>query len=273
MAFRFIPHGSVKSPSQLALLTCWDRLAAGRRLPAFAELKLEPGLHDPKQLVAWNIEGEGRLQKFRAVYQGENVGDVFNAAWAGKTMEQVVPMSLRRVTLDAAKECATGGAPVYAIYSTIDANDVRVECHRLLLPFGGEDGKVEQMLASLQLNVIETRKKVLTHFGMQTDVLLTGRIKPGFTLPKAEPATIAVKTGKDKRRAARRDIKRTARLSFARQNLVCTVRNVSATGASIQVADVSAIPDSFRLVMEMETAARRCVVVWRKTTQVGVKFT
>jgi len=251
----------VKSPSQLALLTCWDRLAAGRRLPAFAELKLEPGLHDLKQLVAWNIEGEGRLQKFRAVYQGENVGDVFNAAWAGKTMEQVVPMSLRRVALDAAKECATGGSPVYAIYSTIDANDVRVECHRLLLPFGGEDGKVE------------TRKKVLTHFGMQTDVLLTGRIKPGFTLPKAEPATIAVKTGRDKRRAARRDIKRTARLSFARQNLVCTVRNVSATGASIQVADVSAIPDSFGLVMEMETAARRCVVVWRKTTHVGVKFT
>lgn len=272
MAFRFIPHGSVKSPSQQALLTCWDRLAAGRRLPAFAELKLEPGLHDPKQLVAWNVEGEGRLQKFRAVYQGENIADIFNAAWAGKTMEQVVPMSLRRVTLDAAKECAAGGAPVYAIYSTIDANDVRVDCHRLLLPFGAS-GKVEQMLASLQLTVIDTRKRILTHFGIQTDVLLTGRIKPGFTLPKAEPAVNAAKTGKEKRRASRRDIKRAARISFAKQNLLCTVRNVSATGASIQVTDVSAIPDSFRLVMEMETAARRCVVVWRKTTQVGVKFT
>jgi PilZ domain-containing protein len=273
MAFRFIPHASVKSPSQLALLTCWDKLAAGRRLPAFAELKLEPGLHDPKQLVAWNIEGEGRLQKFRAVYQGEGIADVFNTAWAGKTMEQVVPMSLRRLTLDAAKECATGGCPVYAIYSTIDANDVRVECQRLLLPFGGEDGKVEQMLASLQLTVVDTRKRILTHFGMQADVLLIGRIKPGFTLPEAEPATTVGKTGKDERRAARRNIKRTARLSFARQNLVCTVRNVSATGASIQVANVDTIPDSFQLVMEMETAARRCVVVWRKATQIGVKFT
>ena len=162
MAFRFIPHASVKSPSQLALLTCWDKLAAGRRLPAFAELKLEPGLHDPKQLVAWKVEGEGRLQKFRAVYQGEGIADVFNTAWAGKTMEQVVPMSLRRLTLDAANECATGGCPVYAIYSTIDANDVRVECQRLLLPFGGEDGKVEQMLASLQLTVVDTRKRILT---------------------------------------------------------------------------------------------------------------
>lgn len=271
MAYRFLPHSSVKSPSQLALLTCWDKLAAGRRLPALEELKLEPGLHDPKQLVVWNVEGEGRLQKFRAVYQGQGIADVFNASWAGKTMEQVVPMSLRRFTLDAAKECVTGGCPVYAIYSTIDANLVRVDCHRLLLPFGA-GGKVQQMLASLQLTPTEMRKKVLTHFDMQTDLLMAGKIKPGFSLPKAEPAPTA-KTTKDKRRASRRDVKRAAKISFGKHTLVCSVRNVSATGASIQVADVAAIPDSFRLVMEMETTARRCVVVWRKATQVGVKFT
>ena len=273
MAFRFIPFGSVKSPSQLALLTCWDKLAAGRRLPAFADFKLEPGLHNPKQLVAWNVEGEGRLQKFRALYQGEGIATVFNAAWAGKTMAEVVPMSLRRPTLDAAKECVTGGCPVYAIYSTIDANDVRVECQRLLLPFGGVSGKVEQMLASLQLTVSETPHRILKHFDMQTDLLVAGRIKPGFTLPTVELVADAAKTGKDKRRASRRNVKREARISFAKQNLLCTVRNVSATGASIQVADVSAIPDSFRLVLEMETATRHCVVVWRKATQVGVKFT
>jgi hypothetical protein len=254
-------------------LTAWDRLAAGRRMPVFTELKLEPGLHDPKQLVAWNVEGEGRLQKFRAVSQGAGIAEVFNAAWVGKTMEQVVPMSLRRVTLDAAKECATDGCPVYAIYSTIDANDNRVDCHRLLLPFGGAGGKVEQMLGSLQLTVTDTRKRILTHFEMQTDLVVAGKIKPGFTQPKAEPAADTVKTGKDKRRATRRDVKRAAKISFGKQNLVCTVRNVSATGASIQVADVGAIPDSFRLVMEMETATRRCVVVWRKATQIGVKFT
>lgn len=269
MAYRFLPHSSVKSPSQRALLTCWDKLAAGRRLPALDELKLEPGLHNPKQLVAWNVEGEGRLQKFRAVYQGQGIADVFNAAWAGKTMEQVVPMSLRRFTLDGAKECATSGCPVYAIYSTIDANDVRVECHRLLLPFG-RAGRVEQMLASLQLTVTDTARKVLTHFDIQTDLLVAGKIKPGFALPKAAPAPTAKE---DKRRATRRDVRRSARISFGKQNRVCAVRNVSASGASIQVADVASIPDSFRLVMEMETTARRCVVVWRKATQVGVKFT
>ena len=106
MAFKFVPHWKIRSPSQLALATYWDKLAAGRRFPAFTELQLPRDLHDPKQLVAWGIEGSGRLRKFRALYQGESIADVFNAAWAGKTMEQVVPMSLRKVTLEAAKEYA-----------------------------------------------------------------------------------------------------------------------------------------------------------------------
>lgn len=284
MALKFVPHWSIKSPSQLALATYWDRLAGGRRFPAFAEFKSEPGMHDSRQLVVWNVEGEGRLQKFRAVYQGANVADAFNAAWAGKTMEQVVPMSLRRVTLDGAKECATDGAPVYAIFSTIDANDNRVDCHRLLLPFGNDGTRVEQIVASLQLTVIETRKKVLNHFAMQTDVLFSGRIKSGFTLPKVEPvvaekpaakeaaAKPPAKTGSDKRRAARRQVKRAARISFARTNLICTVRNVSATGAAIEAANLATIPDSFQLVMDMESTVRKCTVVWRKPTQIGIKF-
>ena len=43
-------------------------------------------------------------------------------------------MSLRRVTLDAAKQCAGTGSAVYMILSTIGPNGQRVDCHRLLLP-------------------------------------------------------------------------------------------------------------------------------------------
>jgi len=271
MSFKFAPHWAIKSASQLALASYWDGLAAGRRFPAFAELKLEPGIHDPRQLVAWNVEGEGRLRKFRALYQGENVAEVFNSAWAGKTMEQVVPMSLRRITLDAAKECATSGCIVYSIFSTIDANDTRVDCQRLLLPFGRDGMKVEQMLASLQLTVTQGRARVLNHFEMQADVLFEGKIKQGFTATKKDPA-IATAADGNKRRSARRNVKRAAKISFARQSLTCMVRNVSATGAAIEAANLAEIPDSFKLVMEMETAARRCAVVWRKKTQIGVEF-
>lgn len=274
MTFKLVPHWRIKSASKLALVTYWDQLAAGRRFPDFAELKPDPALHDPKQLVAWNVEGEGRLRKFRALYQGENVAEAFNSAWAGKTMEQVVPMSLRKVTLEAAKECATSGCAVYSIFSTIDASDTRVDCHRLLLPFGRDGTKVEQILASLQLTTSQTRSRVLNHFEMQTDVLFAGRIKSGFTLAKAEPVKGAsAKAGADKRRASRRNVKRAARISFARQHLTCTVRNISATGASIEASNLAVIPDSFQLLMEMESTARRCAVVWRKPTQIGVEFT
>lgn len=281
MAFKFVPHWTIKSSSQLALATYWDRLAAGRRFPAFAELKPERCLHDPKQLVAWNVEGQGRLRKFRALYQGENVADAFNAAWAGKTMEQVVPMSLRRITLDAAQECATSGCPVYMIFSTIDANDTRVDCHRLLLPFGHDGSKVEQILASLQLTVTQGRSKVLNHFDMQTDVLVEGKVKSGFTAVKpeletADTPTLKATSGKpegEHRRAARRNVRRAARISFARKNMTCMVRNISATGASIESANLVEIPDRFQLVVEMESAVRRCNVVWRKPKQIGVQFT
>jgi PilZ domain len=271
MSFKFAPHWAIKSASQLALASYWDRLAGGRRFPAFTELKLEPGIHDPRQLVAWNVEGEGRLRKFRALYQGENVAEAFNSAWAGKTMEQVVPMSLRRITLDAARECATSGCIVYSIFSTIDANDTRVDCQRLLLPFGRDDAKVQQILASLQLTVTQGRRRVVNHFEMQADVLFEGKIKQGFTASSTDPA-IAGATGGNKRRAARRNVKRAAQISFARKSVTCMVRNVSATGAAIEAANLAAIPDSFTLVLEMETAARRCAVVWRKATQIGVEF-
>ena len=274
MAFKLVPHWTIKSASQLALVAYWDQLAAGRRFPSFAELNLDPGLHDPKQLVAWNIEGEGRLRKFRALYQGESVAEAFNSAWAGKTMEQVVPMSLRKITLEAAKECATSGCAVYSIFSTIDASDTRVDCHRLLLPFGRDGSKVEQLLTSLQLTTIQGRGRVLNHFEMQADMLFAGRIKSGFTLAKGEPAKGASgKSAANKRRASRRNVRRAAKISFARRDLTCMVRNISATGASIESANLAAVPDSFQLVMEMESTARRCSVVWRKPTLIGIRFT
>ena len=250
----------------------WPRDAVFRR---FSELKPDPAMHDPKQLVVWNVEGLGRQQKYRALYQGENVADVFNSAWAGKTMEQVVPMSLRRLTLDAAKECAASGCLVYMIFSTIDSADRRVDCHRLLLPFGREGSKVEQILGSLQLTIVQGRNRVLNHFQLQADVLLSGRIKSGFTLAKAQAAAskkAVSAAGSDKRKAARRDIKRTAKISFARQSMTCTVRNISATGAAIEGANVANIPDYFSLVVEMESAERDCKVVWRKQKQIGVEF-
>lgn len=304
MSFKFISPRPINSDSQRALASHWDRLAAGRRFPAFTEFKPEPGTYDAGQLVVWNIEGAGRLQKFRALYQGENVAEVFNSAWAGKTMEQVVPMSLRRVTLDAARECASSGCLVYTIISTFDANNHRVDCERLLLPFGRDGSKVEQILASLQLKSAAggvQRKKILNSFQLQSDLIFSGKIKSGFTGTDLAPAIPAIELGKitagahsapkqavsktapargdaadaatgESRRATRRNVMRAARINFGRRSATCTVRNLSATGASIEGTRLAEAPDTFTLTLEMESAARPCRVVWRRQARIGVRF-
>jgi hypothetical protein len=293
MAFKFTSQQPIKSVSQRALASHWDRLAAGRHFPAFTEFTPDLGIHDPKQLVVWNVEGEGRSIKFRALFQGNNVEDVFNSDWVGKTMEQVVPMSLRRYTLDAAKECAASGCLVYTIVSTIDTNDNRVDCERLLLPYGRDGSKVEQILASLQLTSVlgeVRRRNILNHFQIQADLLFASKIKatPVKAIPeiasgtqsgKRMPVSKGISTPSrpqasagEKRRASRRNVLRAGRIRFARQSLTCTVRNISATGASIEGTNLAGTPDNFTLMIEMESSERRCTVVWRKKTRIGVHF-
>jgi hypothetical protein len=285
MVSKLVSFNSIKSDSQRALAAHWDGLAAGRRFPALSEFKPDSGLYDASQLVVWNIEGEGRQLKFRALYQGESIAEVFSSVWAGKTMDQVVPMSLRRITIGAAKECMASGCAVYSIVSTIDSNEQRVDCERLLLPFGRDGSKVEHILASLQLKSVQQavrRKKILGHFKIQADVLLSCRVKSGFTktdtpgacrrLGMSNAVAASAKPPGEKRRASRRNVLRAGRIRFAAENSTCTVRNISATGAAIQGTNLASIPDTFTLVLEMETAERLCTVVWRKKTQIGVRF-
>jgi len=264
MTRNVITSQAIESDSQRALAELWDRMAAGRRFPAFAELDAKGLQHDPKQLVVWSVEGEGPRQNFRALYQGNNVAQAFNSDWAGKTMDEVVPVSLRRLTLDAAKQCATTGAAVYMIISTLDAYGQRVDCHRLLLPFGRDGAGVEQILASLQLTVVNARKRIVGDFKVRADVAFSGLIRPGGHAAAGK---------RENRKAARRAVWRTGRISFASNNLTCMVRDISASGASIEDANLTLVPDNFRLMMEMESAERRCTVVWRKPTRIGVRFT
>jgi PilZ domain len=51
-----------------------------------------------------------------------------------------------------------------------------------------------------------------------------------------------------------------------------TVKNLSATGAMLQVANVVGIPDEFTLVIEADNFKRTCAVVWRQSARLGVRF-
>src|ERR1035437_6433308 len=52
--------------------------------------------------------------------------------------------------------------------------------------------------------------------------------------------------------------------------LECTVRNISETGASIQVSTTIGIPSIFDVIID--GARRQCRSVWRTDTKIGIAF-
>jgi hypothetical protein len=52
----------------------------------------------------------------------------------------------------------------------------------------------------------------------------------------------------------------------------CLTRNLSDTGASLQVESQSGIPDTFELFITDDKSRRTCRVVWRSANRIGVAF-
>ena len=52
----------------------------------------------------------------------------------------------------------------------------------------------------------------------------------------------------------------------------CMIRNLSETGACLEVTSPLGIPDDFKLVVEPEHLQRLCHVAWRKPNRIGVEF-
>ncbi|MEA2911338.1 MAG: hypothetical protein QOG17_871 [Gammaproteobacteria bacterium] len=52
----------------------------------------------------------------------------------------------------------------------------------------------------------------------------------------------------------------------------CTVRNISETGAALEVASPVGIPKDVTLIVEADNLKRECQIVWRKEKRIGVAF-
>jgi hypothetical protein len=76
----------------------------------------------------------------------------------------------------------------------------------------------------------------------------------------------------DKRATDRRRVFKGAKIVFNQGNSVvdCTVRNVSATGALVNVVNAMAVPQDFEL--RWDNKVRFCSVAWRKMDSLGIKF-
>jgi hypothetical protein len=187
MYFENTTIDKIKSPSQRALATYWDSLAKDRLFPDFFDFKPEEHIHDAGQLVVWKVEREESRRRFRALYQGGKISKAVNFAWAGKTMDEVIPEYIRDFALDAANACALSGCVVYSVFSTWDTRGRRVDCERVLLPFGHGDVMVEQIVASLQLTSPQgdfDPHNILDRFELRAQSTFTGKIRSGFARDK-----------------------------------------------------------------------------------------
>jgi hypothetical protein len=79
----------------------------------------------------------------------------------------------------------------------------------------------------------------------------------------------------EKRVATRRKVLKTAKIvSFDRKTvLTCTIRDLSETGAKLNVEVSSAIPNEFQFFLLSDNSLRDATVVWRRSGQIGVNFT
>jgi hypothetical protein len=77
----------------------------------------------------------------------------------------------------------------------------------------------------------------------------------------------------ERRSNPRHRVLKAATIEFNRAGGVsCTVRNLSATGACIEVESPLGIPKSFDLMIKDEPPIHHCEVVWRTVHRLGVSF-
>ena len=77
----------------------------------------------------------------------------------------------------------------------------------------------------------------------------------------------------ERRKAPRHRVLKPGTISFNSAGTIdCTVRNLSSTGASLEVASPLGIPDDFILVIGGDPIQHPCHVAWKSEKRIGVTF-
>lgn len=77
----------------------------------------------------------------------------------------------------------------------------------------------------------------------------------------------------ERRRDLRRRVLKAGKIAFNHGAVIdCIVRNLSRSGARLDVANQFGIPDQFVLLIERDNLQFPCYVEWRREKQIGVSF-
>lgn len=76
----------------------------------------------------------------------------------------------------------------------------------------------------------------------------------------------------EKRESSRTRILKAGSISFGGAAISCMVRNISATGALLEVESPLGIPERFLLVVPTDQLSRPCRTIWKSERRLGVRF-
>ncbi|MDD1537167.1 MULTISPECIES: PilZ domain-containing protein [unclassified Bradyrhizobium] len=76
----------------------------------------------------------------------------------------------------------------------------------------------------------------------------------------------------ERRDKARHRVLKAGTIEFGGGAIDCTVRNLSDTGAALDVTSPLGIPERFILFVPADATHLSCTVVWRKEKRIGVRF-
>ena len=78
--------------------------------------------------------------------------------------------------------------------------------------------------------------------------------------------------GDQKRHDPRFRVFKAGTIEFSGHVIPCTVRNLSASGAAIEVRTPLWFPDHFTLAIASDGTRRACHIVWRDEARIGLAF-
>lgn len=76
----------------------------------------------------------------------------------------------------------------------------------------------------------------------------------------------------EKRAAQRYRVFKGGTITFNNSGIACTVRNMSAGGAAIDIDCPITLPQSFTLSISRDNLVRNCRSVWRSDRRIGLAF-
>ena len=82
-----------------------------------------------------------------------------------------------------------------------------------------------------------------------------------------------VQVMQNNRGALRHRVLKPGSIEFNGGAIDCVIRNISATGAALEVTSPVGIPETFNLVIPSDHTNRPCRVAWRRERRIGVRFT